>query len=100
VRLCHRPDRAGINHTAFEVRDFDEVIVGGNQMIERGCREVPARRHTVGSNVFRFVHAPCGGRIEYAADMDRVDSSYETRVHEETPPHHLWALQVNRESDR
>jgi hypothetical protein len=99
--LCHRPDRAGPGHTAYEVRDFDEVIVGGNQMIERGWREARRLgRHTVGSNVFRFVHAPCGGHVEYVADMDRVDSSYETRVHEETPPHHLWALQTNRESDR
>ena len=53
-------------------------------------------RHTVGSNVFRFLHAPCGGRVEYAADMSRVDDSYETpRVHEETPPHHVWILKGN-----
>lgn len=96
--LCHRPDRAGINHTSYEVRNFDEVIVGGNQMIEHGWQEARRLgRHTVGSNVFRFFHAPCGGRVEYAADMDRVDASYETRVHETTPPHHLWTLRSNRE---
>jgi hypothetical protein len=96
--LCHRPDRAGVNHTSYEVRGFDEVIVGGNQMIERGWQEARRLgRHTVGSNVFRFLHAPCGGRVEYAADMDRVDASYGTRVHEETPPHHLWTLRTNRE---
>jgi catechol 2,3-dioxygenase-like lactoylglutathione lyase family enzyme len=96
--LCHRPDRAGINHTSYEVRSFDEVIVGGNQMIEAGWQEARRLgRHTVGSNVFRFFHAPCGGRVEYAADMDRVDASYETRVHEVTPPHHLWTLRTNRE---
>jgi hypothetical protein len=96
--LCHRPDRAGINHTSYEVRNFDEVVVGGNLMIEKGWREArQLGRHTVGSNVFRFIHAPCGGRVEYAADMDRVDDSYETRVHEETPPHHLWTLRTNRE---
>jgi catechol 2,3-dioxygenase-like lactoylglutathione lyase family enzyme len=98
--LCHRPDRAGTNHTAFEVASFDEVILGGNQMVAKGWREARRLgRHTVGSNVFRFVHAPCGGRVEYAADMDRVDASYPTRVHETTPPHHLWTLQTNRESD-
>lgn len=96
--LCHRPDRAGINHTSYEVRNFDEVIVGGNQMIEAGWQEARRLgRHTVGSNVFRFFHAPCGGRVEYAADMDRVDASYGTRVHRETPPHHLWTLRSNRE---
>ncbi|MDT3443402.1 MULTISPECIES: VOC family protein [unclassified Pseudofrankia] len=98
--LCHRPDRAGVNHTAYEVAGFDEVILGGNQMIARGWREARRLgRHTVGSNVFRFVHAPCGGRVEYAADMDRVDASYPARVHETAPPHHLWTLQTNRDGD-
>ncbi|WP_328492726.1 VOC family protein [Streptomyces sp. NBC_00414] len=98
--LCHRPDKAGVNHIAYEVPGFDDVIEGGNHMIERGWREARRLgRHTVGSNVFRFVHAPCGGRVEYAADMDRVDDSYETRVHETTPPHHIWALRSNRDQD-
>lgn len=96
--LCHRPDRAGVNHIAYEVPGFDDVVEGGNHMIERGWREArKLGRHTVGSNVFRFLHAPCGGRVEYAADMDRVDDTYETRVHETTPPHHIWALRSNRD---
>ena len=98
--LCHRPDRAGINHTAYEVASFDEVINGANHMIETGWREArKLGRHTIGSNVFRFLHAPCGGRVEYAADMDRVDETYVTRVHEQTPPHHLWTLQTNRDGE-
>jgi hypothetical protein len=80
------------------VPGFDDVIEGGNHMIDHGWREARRLgRHTVGSNVFRFVHAPCGGRVEYAADMDRVDDSYETRVHETTPPHHIWALRTHRD---
>ena len=92
--LCHRPDTYGINHTAWEVRDFDELVEGGNYMIAQGWEEARVvGRHTVGSNIFRFFHAPCGGRVEYAADMSRVDESYETpRVWEETPPHHVWIL--------
>ncbi|WP_371657327.1 VOC family protein [Streptomyces sp. NBC_00280] len=96
--LCHRPDRAGINHIAYEVPGFDDVVEGGNHMIDKGWREARRLgRHTVGSNVFRFLHAPCGGRVEYAADMDRVDDSYGTRVHEAAPPHHIWALRTNRD---
>ena len=99
--LCHRPDRAGVNHTAYEVASFDEVINGANHMIENGWREArKLGRHTIGSNVFRFVHAPCGGRVEYAADMDRVDDTFVTRVHAETPPHHLWTLQTNRDGEQ
>ena len=91
--LCHRPDRAGINHCAYEVARVDEVIVGANDMIERGWHEARRLgRHTVGSNIFRFIHAPCGGRVEYAADMDRVDDSYGPNDYEETPPHTIWTL--------
>ncbi|MCX4766520.1 VOC family protein [Streptomyces sp. NBC_01275] len=98
--LCHRPDRVSVNHVAYEVPGFDDVIEGGNFMIEKGWREARRLgRHTVGSNVFRFLHAPCGGRVEYAADMDRVDDTFETRVHETTPPHHIWALRTNRDQD-
>ena len=100
ILLCHRPDRAGINHTAYEVASFDDVINGANHMIDSGWREARRLgRHTIGSNVFRFVHAPCGGRVEYASDMDRVDDTYRTRVHATTPPHHLWTLQTNRDGD-
>ncbi|GGN66401.1 glyoxalase [Actinoplanes lobatus] len=96
--LCHRPDSAGVNHVSYEVNGFDDVIEGGNHMIERGWQEArKLGRHTVGSNVFRFVHAPCGGRVELAADMDRIDGSYGTRVHETTPPHHIWTLRTNRD---
>jgi catechol 2,3-dioxygenase-like lactoylglutathione lyase family enzyme len=96
--LCHRPDRPGVNHTSYEVRDFDEVIEGGNFMITRGWKEARRLgRHTIGSNVFRFFHAPCGGRVEYAADMDRVDARRETRVHEVTPPHQVWELRTSRD---
>jgi catechol 2,3-dioxygenase-like lactoylglutathione lyase family enzyme len=97
--LCHRPDRAGTNHTAYEVADVDQVIVGANDMIDRGWAEARRLgRHTVGSNIFRFIHAPCGGRVEFAADMDRVDESYGPNDYEETPPHHLWTLKTSRES--
>jgi catechol 2,3-dioxygenase-like lactoylglutathione lyase family enzyme len=96
--LCHRPDRAEFNHTAYEVATIDEVIVGANDMIDRGWREARRLgRHTVGSNIFRFIHAPSGGRVEFAADMDRVDGSYGPRDHEVTPPHHIWTLKSSRD---
>ena len=64
----------------MEVWDHDEVIEGGNYMTEQGWKEARRLgRHTIGSNVFRFFEAPCGGRIELAADMDRVDKSFKTR---------------------
>lgn len=97
--LCHRPDRAGVNHVSFEVPGFDDVIEGGNQMIEKGWQEARRLgRHTVGSNVFRFLHSPSGGRVELAADMDRVDDTYGPNVHETAPPHHIWTLRSSRDA--
>ena len=91
--LVHRTNRASTNHVSMEVWDHDEVIEGGNYMTEQGWKEARRLgRHTIGSNVFRFFHAPCGGRIEFASDMDRMDKSFKTRVWEKAPPHHLWIL--------
>jgi catechol 2,3-dioxygenase-like lactoylglutathione lyase family enzyme len=91
--LCFRPDRAGFNHIALEVRNFDEVMEGGNHMIEQGWKESRVvGRHQLGSNVYRFLHCPAGGRIEFAADMDRMDKSFQTRVWEKNPGHHIWSL--------
>jgi catechol 2,3-dioxygenase-like lactoylglutathione lyase family enzyme len=89
--LAHRADRTGINHVAYEVR---------NHMVRAGWREARRLgRHTIGSNVFRFFVAPCGGRVEYAADMDRVDDSYGPNVYEQRPPHHLWMLTTNGDKE-
>ena len=98
--LGHRADRAGVNHTAYEVATVDEVIVGANDMIDQGWHEARRLgRHTIGSNYFRFILAPCGGRVEFASDMDRVDDSYGPRDHEETPPHTIFALKSSRETN-
>jgi catechol 2,3-dioxygenase-like lactoylglutathione lyase family enzyme len=91
--LCFRPDKAGFNHVAMEARDFDEVMEGGNYMIEHGWQESRvAGRHKLGSNFYRFFHCPAGGRIELAADMDRMDKSFKTRVWQKNPGHHVWSL--------
>jgi len=85
--LVHRSDGLGTNHMAMEMSDFDAVIEAGNHMTEKGWKESRRLgRHTLGSN------APCGGRIEFAYDMDRMDKNWKTRVWEKAPPHHLWMV--------
>jgi Glyoxalase/Bleomycin resistance protein/Dioxygenase superfamily len=98
--LGHRADRTAVNHIACEVSSFDEVVEGGNHMVARGWKESRRLgRHTIGSNVFRFFQAPCGGRVELAADMDRVDEGYGPNIYEERPPHHLWMLTTNGQEE-
>jgi catechol 2,3-dioxygenase-like lactoylglutathione lyase family enzyme len=91
--LCHRPNRTGINHLAFEVPDFDNVIRGGEYMAAQGWKESRRLgRHLMGSNIFRFFHSPCGGRIEFAADMDRMDRDFQPRHWTTHPGHHIWMM--------
>ena len=91
--LCHRPNRASINHLAFEVLDFDNVVRAGEYMAARGWKESRRLgRHIMGSNVFRFFHSPCGGRIEFAADMDRMNKDFESRYWPKHPGHHLYMM--------
>lgn len=98
--LAHRADRSAINHVAYEVANFDEVVEGGNHMVASGWKESRRLgRHTIGSNVFRFFQAPCGGRVELAADMDRVADGYGPNIYSERPPHHMWMLTTNGQKE-
>jgi hypothetical protein len=62
-------------------------------MIGQGWQESRVvGRHKLGSNIYRFFHCPAGGRIELAADMDRMDKSFESRIWPKNPGHHIWSL--------
>jgi catechol 2,3-dioxygenase-like lactoylglutathione lyase family enzyme len=91
--LCHRTDKPGINHLCFEVPDFDSVILSAEHMIAKGWRESRRLgRHVMGSNVFRFIYSPLGGRFEFAWDMDRMDKNFKTRTYAKRPGHVMWML--------
>ena len=88
-----RADRAGFNHAAFEVRDIDEIILGGKYMKSRGWNpNTPVGRHILGSNIFWYFDNPCGGRTEYYADMDQMDDNWKPRIWEKNPGFAMWLL--------
>lgn len=88
-----RHDRASFNHAAFEVRDIDEIVLGGKHMKSRGWRpNTPVGRHILGSNIFWYFDNPCGGRTEYYADMDQMDDDWKPRVWEKNPGFAMWML--------
>jgi catechol 2,3-dioxygenase-like lactoylglutathione lyase family enzyme len=91
--LAHRMDRAGFNHAAFEVKDFDEIMFGGKYMAAHGwpTRTKPGR-HIMGSNLFWYFQNPCGGAVEYFADMDRLDENWQPRIWDENPGYAMWML--------
>jgi hypothetical protein len=91
--LAHRMDRAGFNHAAFEVKDFDEIMFGGKYMAAHGwpTRAKPGR-HIMGSNLFWYFQNPGGGAVEYFADMDRLDDNWEPRIWDENLGYAMWML--------
>lgn len=93
--LTHRGDATKFNHVAFEVPDFERIILGGKYM--RDCNWETSRnpgRHNLGSNLHWYFKNPCGGEIEYFSDMDRMDDDWETRVWDEPPIINFWKAEV------
>lgn len=62
------------HHIAFEVDSIDDVVRGGQHMVD----EDPDRhmwgvgRHAIGSNWFWYLRDPSGLLVEYASDIDRI----------------------------
>jgi hypothetical protein len=81
------------NHVAFEVSSFDQMMVGGTNMLKYGAKSVSGPgRHSLGSNWFWYFNNPCGGDIEYFADMDRMDDNWEPRFWDKAPPYARWMI--------
>jgi catechol 2,3-dioxygenase-like lactoylglutathione lyase family enzyme len=90
--LLQKPD-GGLNHVAFEVENFDEVVVGGKFMEERGWEAATTLgRHIMGSNVFWYFKNPGGGLAEYFADMDVMDDDWKPRIWETNPGFSRWMM--------
>ena len=88
-----RYDQPSFNHAAFEVKDIDEIILGGKYMKSRGwVANTPVGRHILGSNLFWYFNNPCGGRTEYYADMDQMDDDWKPRIWEKNPGFAIWML--------
>ena len=86
IFLSRRGDRAGFQHIACEVRDFDEVMMLGNHMEAQGwVTHFGPGRHIFGSNIFWYFWNPAGGLLEITADLDCVDNNWELRYHETLP---------------
>ena len=91
--LLQRDDRAAFNHVAFEVRDFDEIMMGGAFMKSQGWQpDTTPGRHILGSNMYWYFRNPCGGNTEYFADMDCMDDDWEPRIWETSPGFALWSI--------
>jgi catechol 2,3-dioxygenase-like lactoylglutathione lyase family enzyme len=70
----------GLHHIEFHVGDFNEVMMGGRRLTEKGWKTyVGPGRHVLGSNYFWYFKTPCGGSLELACDMDYVTDDWEAK---------------------
>jgi hypothetical protein len=73
-----------LNHYALEFDDTDAIAAAATRYLS-GREErhvVGLGRHVVGSNVFWYMHDPCGTMFEFFSDMDDIpdDEAWEVRT--------------------
>ncbi len=93
--LLQSPDAgAHFHHLAFEVQDVHEMFGGGLAFAERGWEtHIGPGRHVISSCYFWYFKAPCGGAVEYFADMDALTAAWQPREVPQTPEWFAeWAL--------
>ena len=80
-------DNDALNHIAFLMPDFESVMRGGGRMRDAGFPiQWGPGRHGPGNNLFNYFLDPFGIVIEYTADVEQIDESYEAHG----PEHWKW----------
>lgn len=73
-------DNDCLNHIAFVMPTLESVMRGGGRMRDAGFEiEWGPGRHGPGDNAFNYFVGPAGFVIEYTAEVEQVDDSYEAR---------------------
>ncbi len=68
--------RARFDHSAFEVLDLDDVMLGGEYLKARGRQHSwGVGRHVQGSQIFDYWRDPFGNKIEHWTDGDLVNDT-------------------------
>jgi catechol 2,3-dioxygenase-like lactoylglutathione lyase family enzyme len=71
LSILNRAGKPGVNHVAFTLGDFHEVIGGGIAMGQKGWKtEIGPGRHPISSAYFWYFQSPLGPPLEYCADDD------------------------------
>ena len=71
-------DNNALNHIAFVMPTLDAVMRGGGRMKDAGHPiEWGPGRHGPGDNAFNYFIDPFGTVIEYTAEVEQIDDSYQ-----------------------
>ncbi len=79
--------RTGFEHFAFEVLDFDDLMMGNKHLLskQRWVHSWGVGRHNDGSQIFDYWRDPFGNKIEHWTDGDLVNDDYQSTHSEFTP---------------
>jgi catechol 2,3-dioxygenase-like lactoylglutathione lyase family enzyme len=73
----------GLDHVAFEVEDFDAVMVGHDHLKAAGYEHKSGvGRHVLGAQVYDYWLDPWGNVHEHFTDGDLLNDRHETGVHD------------------
>jgi catechol-2,3-dioxygenase len=71
-----RGDHLGMNHAAFEVRDWADLMRGVFFLGEHGVKRMwGPGRHLAGNNLFSYYFDPEGNVVEYTAEVEQITNS-------------------------
>mgnify|MGYP001815691665 FL=1 len=74
------PHMKGCEHFTFHMMGPSEVMQAGSNMVNKGYQSFwGPGRHIFGSNWFWYFSSPLGCKMEYDADMDLHDESWNAR---------------------
>jgi len=74
------PFMKGVEHFTFHLGGPTEVLQAGTRFVNRGYQSFwGPGRHIFGSNWFWYFNSPFGCHVEYDADMDLHDDSWQAR---------------------
>jgi len=68
-----RGDRTGLNHAAFDVKDWSDLMRAVFYMGERGVKRMwGPGRHLAGNNLFSYYFDPEGNVVEYTTEVEQI----------------------------
>jgi catechol 2,3-dioxygenase-like lactoylglutathione lyase family enzyme len=81
--LCVGIGEVGFDHAAFEVQDWDAVMVGHDHLASGGYEHhAGIGRHVLGSQVFDYWRDPWGNVHEHFTDGDLLNASHPAERHD------------------
>ena len=94
IFLLNRPEKPGVDHVAFTVDNYLEVLGGGLAMERKGwsTRFGPGF-HPVSSAFFWYLNSPLGAQLEYYADDDYCTEAWQPKEFQFSPELYTdWAV--------